>query len=410
MKRRGILKGMLAAGAGFVALRLPVAKAADHADYAGKLFVSVQAGGGWDPTSFCDPKTNAVGEPVINHWADEDDVRQAGGIAYAPFADNEAFFGKHHRRMLAINGVDAQTNSHDTGERYNWSGRNSEGYPSLNALLAEHHAPDMPLAYLTFGGYSRTFGVGKVSRMGDGNVLDGIVNPLRSMDNGDRTMLEAYAAARNARIDEASDLLPGERRKRRDFKAAFHSRDFEPLRTVLEDAESDSDVPQQVRFAVLAFKAGLAVGADLYFGGFDTHGNHDTGQAAALSALTAGVDSLWDYAEAHGVADRLVVVIGSDFGRTNYYNETDGKDHWPIGSVVVMENNQPWTDRTVGETDPLHFARRIDPATLRRDDDHGAVIHPRHVHKALRRYLGVEHSAAAQRFPFHHTEDFAFFG
>ena len=104
------------------------------------------------------------------------------------------------------------------------------------------------------------------------------------------------------------------------------------------------------------------------------------------------------------------MVIGSDFGRTNYYNETNGKDHWPIGSVVVMEKNQPWTDRAVGETDPLHFARRVDPATLRRDDGNGAVIHPRHVHKALRRYLGVELSAGAQRFPFHNTEDFAFFG
>ena len=410
MKRRGILKGMLAAGAGIAGLRLPVAKAADYRDYDGKLFVSVHASGGWDPTSFCDPKANVAGEPVINHWAEEDDIRHAGGIAYAPFADNEAFFAKHHRRMLVINGVDAQTNSHDTGQRYNWSGRNSEGYPSLNALLTAHHAPDMPLAYLTFGGYSRTFGVGKVSRLGDGDVLDGIVNPLRYIDRTERTMLEDYAATRNERLDQVPDLLPGELRKRRDFKAALLSRDFEPLRTVLEDAGSDTGVPQQVRFSVLAFKAGLAVGADLVFRDFDTHGDHDAAQAAALSALTNGVDQLWDYAETHGVADRLVVVIGSDFGRTNYYNETNGKDHWPIGSVVVMEKNQPWTDRAVGETDPLHFARRVDPATLRRDDDNGAVIHPRHVHKALRRYLGVELSAGAQRFPFHNTEDFAFFG
>ena len=218
MKRRHLIKGMLAAGAGVTGLRLPVAKAAD---YAGKLFISVQAGGGWDPTSFCDPKTNVEGEPVINHWAEEDDVYHAGGMAYAPFADNEAFFKKHHRRMLVINGVDAQTNSHDTGARYNWSGRNSEGYPSLNALLAEHHAPDMPLAYLTFGGYSRTFGVGKVSRMGGGAVLESIVRPLVRMDNATKAMLEDYAAARNAQLGDVSDLLPDERRKHRDFKAAF---------------------------------------------------------------------------------------------------------------------------------------------------------------------------------------------
>ena len=57
------------------------------------------------------------------------------------------------------------------------------------------------------------------------------------------------------------------------------------------------------------------------------------------------MDYLWDYAETHGVADRMVVVIGSDFGRTNFYNSQDGKDHWPIGSYIVMEKNQPWTNR-----------------------------------------------------------------
>lgn len=29
----------------------------------------------------------------------------------------------------------------------------------------------------------------------------------------------------------------------------------------------------------------------------------------------------------HGIADRLVVVVGSDFGRTTHYNAEDGKDH-----------------------------------------------------------------------------------
>ena len=47
--------------------------------------------------------------------------------------------------------------------------------------------------------------------------------------------------------------------------------------------------------------------------------------------------------------------------------------------------------------------------TLQRDDANGTIIYPKHVHKALRRYFGVEHSLGVQRFPFHNTEDFAFF-
>ena len=74
-----------------------------------------------------------------------------------------------------------------------------------------------------------------------------------------------------------------------------------------------------------------------------------------------------------------------------------------------MEKNQHWTNRVVGVTNELHFARqKLDPATLK-PDDNGSLIHPKHIHKALRGYLGIENSPAAQRFPFNNTEDFAFF-
>ena len=149
--------------------------------------------------------------------------------------------------------------------------------------------------------------------------------------------------------------------------------------------------------------------ADLWLGGFDTHTNHDPDHERLLDSLTRSVDYLWEYAEEHGVADRMVVVIGSDFGRTNFYNSVAGKDHWPIGSYVVMEKNQPWAGRAVGQTDGLHFAYRIDPRTLRRDDRGGTIIYPKHVHKALRRYFGIEQTDGARRFPFNNTEDFAFF-
>ena len=173
MRRRTLLKGMLAAGtvAGF---RLPLVHAADHG---GKLFVFVQADGGWDPTSFCDPKSNTPGEPVINHWAEDDEVRQAGHIPYAPFARNEAFFEKYHRRMLVINGVDAQTNSHTVGVVHNWSGRNSEGYPTTTALLAAHYAPDLPFPYLSFGGFSATAGVTRFTRIDNADLLRTVIYP-----------------------------------------------------------------------------------------------------------------------------------------------------------------------------------------------------------------------------------------
>ena len=434
MRRRTLLKGLLAAAAAAPGFHLPLV---DAADYRGKLFVLVQADGGWDPTSFCDPKTNTRGEPIINRWAQRDDVRQAGNIPYAPFANNAAFFEKYHARMLVINGVDAQTNSHTVGIVHNWSGRTAEGYPTLSALLAAHYAPALPIPYLSFGGFGATSGVTRFTRIDEPRLLKAIAHPAtdvwdasqRVIDDADWAALEAARAATAKRLASAPNLLPAERRH-----LAFHQSSFAPDGSeglaAYADAippddqlEPPEDTPgtftrslgstlrRQAQLTVLAFKTGVAVSADLWLGGFDTHTNNDPEQDWLLANLTDSVDYLWDYAETHGLADRLVVVIGSDFGRTNFYNAADGKDHWPYGSYIIMEKNQRWTGRVVGETDELHFPYRTDPRTLqRRDDSGGTLIYPKHVHKALRRYLGIENTSGALRFPFNNTEDFAFFG
>ena len=84
------------------------------------------------------------------------------------------------------------------------------------------------------------------------------------------------------------------------------------------------------------------------------------GPALALLANAAdALDYLWTYAEQLGIADRLLVVVSSDFSRTPYYNSGNGKDHWNIGSYVIMEKNRSFTNRAVGETDGVQNARKI---------------------------------------------------
>ncbi len=428
MKRRTFVRGLLAPAVGAVSgFHLPLANAAD---YAGKLFIFVQADGGWDPTSLCDPKTNTPGEKVINHWAETGEAQQAGNLFYANFANNATFFEKYYDRMLVINGVDAQTNSHSAGIIHNWSGRVSEGYPSMTALLAAHHGPELSLAYLSFGGFSNTASLTTFTRLNAADLLRNIATPELSQWNHSESYLsqdawetlKTYRTANIERLAEAPQLLPRAARNRRLYAAALSPEATEGLKAYaalippndeLEQEEQfgrlESDLRRQAQLTILAFKARVAVSADLFLGGFDTHANHDEDHTWLLGNLTDSVDYLWELAETHEVADRLVVVMGSDFGRTNHYNVDEGKDHWPIGSFIVMEKNQSWTNRVVGETDALHFAHKIHPTTLQQDDTHGNIIHPKHVHKALRRHFGIENSLGAQRFPFHNTEDFAFF-
>ena len=439
MKRRAFLKGTGALAATAMAgFHLPVAHAAQARR---RLCVFIQADGGWDPTSFCDPKANTPGEPVINHWAEKHEIEQAGNIPYAPFAANRAFFQKHYRNMLVINGVDAQTNSHTVGIVHNWSGRNSEGYPATTALVAAHSAPELPVSYVNFGGYSETGGLTRYTRLYNPNLLRSIAYPRGEGEWENHTSedsafvpkehwaaMERHRVATVQRLAARPNLLPGESTRIAHYRAAFESgetlkafADAIPPEDQLEQpvevrlgndtfSRYWSQLRRQAQLTVLAFKTGVSVSADLWLGGFDTHARNDAGQSWLLANLTDGVDYLWEYADQHGIADRLFVVIGSDFGRTNFYNADDGKDHWPIGSYVIMEQGQKWTNRVVGETDGLHFAQKVNPRTLRRDARNGTIIYPKHVHKALREYLGIEDWTGATRFPFNNTERFELFG
>lgn len=82
MKRRDFMRmtatasGMLLCGGA----RLALAQQA----FSGPYWLFIDARGGWDPTSFCDPKGFGLGaNGDINNY-DPSDIRQIGRIRYAP--------------------------------------------------------------------------------------------------------------------------------------------------------------------------------------------------------------------------------------------------------------------------------------------------------------------------------------
>ena len=94
-------------------------------------------------------------------------------------------------------------------------------------------------------------------------------------------------------------------------------------------------------------------------------------------------------AERQGVRDRVVVVVGSDFGRTPGYNDGNGKDHWSITSMMVMGAGIRG-NRVVGGSTDSHQALGIDTSTLLPVDSGGLTLRPEHVHHALRRLAGID--------------------
>ncbi len=403
MQRRDFLKYF---GAASLASTLPGLKLwAAPQDFSGQFFVFVQANAGWDVTSFCDPKVNMDGEKKINNWADSDTIKKAGNIAYAPFANNGSFFENLHDRMLVVNGINSSTNSHTAGRDYNFSGNIAKGYPSLSALYASVHSDGFAMPCIVNGGHFRSEGVVTPTIIGkNDDTLTSLINPNArrynhsslSLPQDDYNLVKKFQLRRAQ--DKASDdtLLSKQAKSQQEFLAAVSSSGgFENFGQLLESIDAgrfdlSNSFNKQALYAILGFKSGLSIAADLNKGGFDTHSNHDIDHAEALGGLTEGIECLWFLAEQLGIADRLTVMVASDFSRTPQYNDKAGKDHWPIGSTVFMQKNAPWANKVVGATDAQHNVLKINPTTLQADQESGIEITPKHVMQCARQLLGIE--------------------
>lgn len=417
MNRRKFLSML---GYASASLALPVSKmshAVDFVPHTGQLFLTVQASGGWDVSSFCDPKVN-TDNTVINNWAvgmSRDDLPKAGNITYAPFANNEAFFQRFYNDMLIVNGVDMQTNSHRVGVMHAWSGRTSVGFPSMTALFSAEHGPILPVSYLNFGGYAETAGLTRYSRIDKMSELRAVLEPNVVGSNGrfypesDVNQIVNAQQARLERMKADGSILP---RQRSAMAAYYQARPntvaLEQFASVIPDDSliENSKTLFQAQIAILGFKAGVTCAADIEAGGFDSHQNNDNEQVAAMTNLTDLLTYIWDYAEAQGVSDRLTIMVGSDFARTPYYNNSDGKNHWPVGSYMMMRKDASWGNRVINASDENQNALALNPSTLLVDGEEGsAMLHPMHVHSALRNELGLSSSG----FPFSLSQEFDFF-
>lgn len=394
-----------------VATTVPTAWAQDPEPYEGPLLLSVLAPGGWDPTLLCDPKGQRSEQDVspVNRSYRTDEIRSPDApspLTWAPGTDNEAFFTAHHDKLVIVNGLNTATNNHDLGQRLLASGRLRKGLPSLGALLAASAGP-LPLGFLTYGGYDATADLTARTRIGSLETLDKIVRPNTMVPSDtpffpDSTLdrIQEVSRRRLARARDAQRLP----RLRRGLDALSASRGggggLRQLENLLPDLGGFSTaIGRQGALVIAAYRAGLTAAANLVADGvgFDSHSNNDTQQPAELGRLLRGAAEVWQEVERHGLEERVSVVVHSDFGRTPFYNAGNGKDHWPVTSVMVMGGGAVG-NRVVGATDDAFAPLAVDPQTLEPSEG-GVVLTPGHLHAALRDHLGIATGELAQRFP-----------
>ena len=414
---------------------------ASQAKYPGPYWIMVNAGGGWDPTITFDPKGGKAGDRAsVNQSFGPDEIESSGNIPHAPTAflpggvlaaSCKSFLDAYHDRVMVLNGLDTATNNHDAGSRTIWSGQLAEGYPSFAALVAAKalETLDLPMAFLSNGGYDSTGGLIPLTRVSGTDTIQRLAYPnIRDPNDAKSDLYHSNATASRIAAAQAARLQEMQYRQtlsspRNAMGSLYLSResngglaslgdalrgkklvrieDVPKLAAIPADSRNQLDsaeqLMQQAQIAMYAFKTGVAVSANLDIGGFDTHNNSDEQQTERQMQILVALDYLYSQLEVMGIADKTYVMVGSDFGRTPFYNEENGKDHWNITSMLLSGPKIPG-NTVVGGTDAEYKPLTVNTKTLKTDGT-GVRIEPRHVHAELRRIAGLTGTELDTQFP-----------
>ena len=441
-----------------ISLMLPWATSsqarADQTTWGGPYFLHMHASGGWDPTMFCDGKLTAPGSTPAYENRLVTAVADVNGIPVpaaatdgkyflrsngAPVEDPTHFFQTVGRDVLVFNGVDTQTNNHDTGVQGLACGHNDVELPCLAALFAGMAAKDrdVPMAFLAGGQYNRTGDVVGVSRF-PGDKVTLLTEPFKAAPNDEKGLISDVATQRilqlrNERFAalEAQATLPRNKRTIKALRDATRggaalnllkqvaSEPLPSIDTFVSDLAPETrpylavppnangrarfvDLGAPLETILRCFKAGVSASATFAQGGFDTHATHDVSQGNAMGEFVARLRYVLLRAAQMGLRDKLYVMVTSDFGRTPRYNTGNGKDHWNVTSTLVVGPGIRG-GRAIGKSDEGHKAMRVAKADVTKvlpdSDGSGARIHASHIHGELRRVLGVDKAAFIKDFP-----------
>lgn len=409
LDRRTLLK--LMAGSALT-LSAPFSVRAASAASSEQYFVFLCADGGWDTTSLLDPKGDirASGGGTVNRYA-RTAIKQVGNIRYAPWGIGndpgtyDYFFKTYGRELLVLNGIDMETNAHPVGAAQIASGDSTRDFPCIAALLAACQNPDLPLSFITNGYYDDTAGLVPKTRASDLSTLYGLASPNRLRPSSEETYFDAEVDALLSKRQQArvlslrdSETLPERKAQlKRLYSVRKTGTELGRILDKLPSEMSSRELERQAQIACAAFSAGVAVSANLRLGGFDTHDNNDNLVYPLYHELLSGIDFLLKEAERQGIRDKLTLVVGSDFGRRPYYNKANGRDHWPIGSMMMLGPNIRG-NRVVGATSDGLLPGKINPVSLQLDDS-GVVLSYRDIHLALRKLMAIHNDSLAKTYP-----------
>ncbi|MEJ2042532.1 MAG: DUF1501 domain-containing protein [Reinekea sp.] len=342
----------------------------------------------------------------------------SGGNPSGNYFVYDAFVCLYADLMRVLNGVDNRTNSHSTGTQYADTGSMAMGYPDFSALYSAVKGADRPLAWMTDGsGNNESAGLVARSSAADADIFDILADPTRDRDadlnqhmtSSFRPFLDRANAARE-RLQAQQENLPL-RRQYQDqlYLVRAQGSQFTDTANVINQPEpgtlaeevlkaANSGTQRHMRVGAAGFSTGMASSMQVGFGGFDTHGDHDNNHYPRIRRVLVDLHFLFRALEAYGVLNQTTIVVGSDFGRTPWYNDGDGKDHWAVTSYLLFGNGVSG-GTSVQATNGLVEARNVNTSNLQAVSSGGTLMTASHLHLALRKFAGIQNHEYSLEFP-----------
>jgi len=291
--------------------------------------------------------------------------------------NTDAFFQRWYEQTILLNGISVQSVAHEVCTTRILTGTAGGTSPDWATLLANGRASDFTLPHLVLAGPSLPAELGNVAaRSGLSGQLNGLLlgSLVYDADDGygipdpvEERVIDRFVTRRNLGRAQGRPTNVDQRITEAYNQAWQRAASLKDLRYDMSFTPGGG-LAGQGEVAIEVLKRGVSRCVSLSdFGAWDTHENNQE-QTEAFESLFAGLDAILSQLSATpgtaepSLLDETIVVVLSEMGRTPKYNVTNGRDHWPYTSALLLGNALA-ANRVIGGYDNYYYGRNIDTAT-----------------------------------------------
>jgi hypothetical protein len=369
-----------------------------------RKFLFFFAGGAWETTTVFDPHfgTNMIDMDPDTYIKTVGNLKHTGGMDRP---NTERFFQRWGRKTSIVNGLDAHSVGHASGTQLTLTGTSASSYSDWPTTLAANGKGEYPLPHLVFSGPNFAGNDGSaVVRAGGGTLLDLITasingssdNPTPVFDPPADSIVDAFVHKKIANFSAKHEIAGGDSYRRADAFLNNTERAMEIESRQFEAGLNDlgNSMLDQALKATEMMRLGLTRTAMIRIpGGWDCHGGVQV-NAPQFENFFMALDTLMEHMSTtpglstQYLADEVVIVAMSEFGRTPLLNGGGGKDHWPFTSSLIIGSGVRG-GHSVGATDDALIGLPVDFRTGQADNN-GTLLGTEHLGTAILKLGGLD--------------------